>query len=164
MSCASIIDMQIRKADHSHVESIRDIEHVNYPKHLHDKNEVLNNIVLYNNDFCFIAQEKTNIVGYIIAYPSDSQRSDFHLGYIKSDVIDCMYIHDLCVCMSAKNRGIGKVLLNHLQTTAKLAGFQKIIGISVNNSIEFWEKNGFMSVSSHHYNGEIGYKIIQSIN
>ncbi|TAE34645.1 MAG: GNAT family N-acetyltransferase [Alphaproteobacteria bacterium] len=156
--------MKIGAVDHSHLESIRHIEHGNYPKHLHDTNSVLNTIVSYNNDFCFIAQENAIIVGYLIAYPSDSQREDFHLGYIKTDVIDCIYVHDLCICTSVKNRGIGTILFNHLQTTAKSAGFQKIIGISVNDSIEFWRKNGFIRVSSHNYNGAIGHKIEHTIS
>jgi len=155
--------MQIEKALYSDLGQIKLIESICYPKHLHDKDAVMEKILLQEDSFCFIAKAYDCITGYLIAYPTNSHRNDYSLGYRDTVIKDCIYIHDLCVRSSNSTKGVGTLLLNALQEALRLTHFQKIIGISVNQSTRFWEKKGFSVTSTFNYNGETGYKIEKMI-
>lgn len=62
-----------------------------------------------------------------------------------------LFIHDVCVDIPYRNKGLARQLVNSMIEDAKKAGYKKILCIAVQDSYKFWmNKLGFMEVSSHH--------------
>lgn len=106
----------------------------------------------------FVAEVDGAVIAYAMAHPADDDRSDYDVGSwdVRGDE-ECLYLHDLCITPAFQGKGISKHLFSMVENFAIAQSFQKLIGISVQNTREFWKKQGFVILRPHSYSGEEGY-------
>ena len=109
------------------------------------------------DEAAFVAIVDGVIVGYILAYPSEAEQSDYDTRkcQVRGDET-CLYIHDLCLRPDVHGKGIARQLFSKIHEVAVNKGFDEIIGIAVQDSVPFWQKTGFTMLYSQTYNGEAG--------
>ena len=98
---------------------------------------------------CFVV-EGSEILGYAISYPwthGAPPRLNSELGALPAQPTT-YYIHDIALRPAAHGRGLAKVLIERMETTAKAEGFRNLSLVSVNGSLAFWSKNGFEASST----------------
>jgi|GEM_PF-5193970 len=61
-----------------------------------------------------------------------------------SDNADCLYLHDLAVARQASGSGIATALINEANRYAKRLGCSFSALISFQNSVEFWQRHGYV--------------------
>ena len=105
----------------------------------------------------YVAMLNGEIIGYMLAYPSKSEQSDYDTRkcQVRGDE-PCLYIHDMCLHPKVHGKGIAKQLLLTMSDLAVDEGFEQMIGIAVQDSIPFWQKTGFTMLYPQTYNGEPG--------
>ena len=57
-----------------------------------------------------------------------------------------MFLHDLAVSSNSFGKGIGSTMMAHLVNIAIVSGYREIRLVSVQNSMQFWQKQGFTSL------------------
>ena len=99
---------------------------------------------------CYIAKHDNQDVGYIISHPYlylCPPKIDSYLNEIP-DNANCFYIHDLAISPKIRGYGVGSYLLRRAICTARKCNFSSITLISVEDSLQFWVKNGFTEVGT----------------
>ena len=119
-----------------------------------------------------------NVYGYCVCLPMATKKffintkgeyfPNFALRPLNKDAdkIKYLYIHDLCISKEIRDKGYGSLLIGKAIEASKKAypNIKKAIGLSVNGSINFWERVGFKKSSlSVKYNGVDAYKIEKDI-
>ncbi|KAI9330072.1 acyl-CoA N-acyltransferase [Obelidium mucronatum] len=143
-------------ANESHVEGIYQLQTQCYAEDVLETREEFRAIVHQNTSF--VALNQDTVVGYIlshswhsIAYPPSLHDLDLAgvlpepADKIHGDDSRCHFIHDLSVSPSYRNSlvGVGKLLFN---ATMDLIGPSRIVTlVSVNSTVSYWEKRGFVS-------------------
>lgn len=86
-----------------------------------------------------------DIEGYLIAYPwthGSAPPLNGPIGEIPENA-DVLYIHDLALLPVARGKGVTRAILDHLVEAVPLAGWRGLALVAVNQSVPFWERNGF---------------------
>jgi GNAT superfamily N-acetyltransferase len=86
--------------------------------------------------------------GYIFSHPwTDRSIPQLNtlLGALPA-AADTYYIHDLALLNRARGTGAAAMIVGQILRLARIAGFERIGLVAVNNSHAFWHKHGFRTV------------------
>ncbi len=109
--------------------------------------DVLKSKWLRSPQSCFVYEKAGNVVGYLLAHSwnRDAPPKLFQTLPVVTDG-PIIFLHDLAVSSDASGEGIGGKMVAHLLQIAKASGFQQIRLVSVQNSLAFWQKQGFLPI------------------
>ena len=99
---------------------------------------------------CLIASLDGAIVGYAIAHPGvvgQPPALDALLGTLPASA-DCLYIHDVALLSDSRSQRLGETAVEALLDVARRHGFPSVALTAVNNSAEFWARQGFSAVAA----------------
>ncbi|HUD53513.1 GNAT family N-acetyltransferase, partial [Parvibaculum sp.] len=85
------------------------------------------------------------LLGYAISHPSVMGKPaalNSLIGALPADA-DCLFLHDIALTEASRGLGLGRSLLDRLKTAARDAGLTRIALVSVNNSLGYWQAQGF---------------------
>ncbi len=109
--------------------------------------DVLKSKWLRSPESCFVYEKAGKVVGYLLAH-SWNREAPPKLFQTLPIVTDgpIIFLHDLAVSREVAGEGIGGKMVLHLLQMAKTSGFQQIRLVSVQDSREFWQKQGFLPI------------------
>ena len=106
--------------------------------------EVLQSKWLRSPETCFVFQENSQIMGYLLAHSWNTEIPPKLFKLLPSNSEgSILFLHDLAIRKGASGKGIGKKLIAQLFKTACLQGYEQILLVSVQNSAHFWQRQGF---------------------
>jgi GNAT superfamily N-acetyltransferase len=112
----------------------------------------------------FVAEENGDILGYFLTYPTHEDRDDFEAGMRPLNGGEtALYAHDLCLHPAARGKGAARQLFAAAEDYAQRQGFARIIGISVQDSLKFWQSMGFQGTKPKTYHGMPGMFIVKDL-
>lgn len=93
--------------------------------------------------------EEQNILGYLLAHAwySETPPKLYQLLPEESHG-STLFLHDLAISKHAAGRGIGTQMVKHLLDSVVSSGFEKALLVSVQDSVPFWQKHGFVEVTN----------------
>ena len=100
---------------------------------------------LYRNG-CYLLEVSEKPAGYVLSHPwtlGSLPALDTLLGAIPPDA-DTYYIHDLALLPLTRGVGAAGKIVAALTKHAHAMGYPTMSLVAVNNSIPFWEKQGFV--------------------
>lgn len=128
-------------ADVCEVDRIGQIVHPAYPEDV----AVLKERLRLFPAGCFVAGAQGQLLGYAISHPSVMGKPaalNSLIGALPADA-DCLFLHDIALTEASRGLGLGRSLLDWLRTAAREAGLARIALVSVNNSLGYWQAQGF---------------------
>lgn len=99
---------------------------------------------LYRNG-CYLLEVSEKPAGYVLSHPwtrGDLPALDTLLGEIPADS-DTYYIHDLALLPLTRGLGAAGRIVDALTKHARAMDYPSMSLVAVNNSLPFWEKQGF---------------------
>lgn len=100
-------------------------------------------------DTAWVAQGKQGVQAYLVTYPSRlGALTALGENFQCATDPDCLYLHDLAVVSAANGVGMGQALLNEATRYAEDQGYPFSALISVQNSVSFWQRQGYSVVES----------------
>ncbi|WP_283711016.1 GNAT family N-acetyltransferase [Pseudoalteromonas prydzensis] len=99
----------------------------------------------YNSpESCFVYQQDESIIGYLLAHAwhSDAPPKLFQ-PLPRETTGSTLFLHDLAVSKSALGRGVATLMYQHLHQHALLSAYQQIRLVALQNSVGFWQRQGF---------------------
>jgi ribosomal protein S18 acetylase RimI-like enzyme len=100
---------------------------------------------LYRNG-CYLLEISEKPAGYVLSHPwrlGSLPALNALLGAIPPDA-DTYYIHDLALLPLARGVGAAGKIVSALTKHAVAMGYATMSLVAVNNSLAFWEKQGFV--------------------
>lgn len=127
------------------------------------QSSVYHNILLESPDFylnrlslapeyCWIAENQRDVVGYLISYPWTRDlppELDLPLSQLP-DGANCWFIHDCAVSPQAQGLGISSELLNVASQQAINQGLTHTSLVSLSNATEYWNYQGYKPFMADH--------------
>jgi ribosomal protein S18 acetylase RimI-like enzyme len=99
---------------------------------------------LLSPDCCFVYQQHNKTLAYLLAHAWNSEDPPKLSEPLSADCQGpILLLHDLAVSSQLKGFGVGKAMINHLFDVIKPMHFEQIRLVSIQNSVEFWRKQGF---------------------
>jgi ribosomal protein S18 acetylase RimI-like enzyme len=93
--------------------------------------------------------QEMNILGYLLAHTWHSETPPkLYQTLPEGSHGSTLFLHDLALSKRAVGRGVGSQMVKHLLDTAISFGFQKALLVSVQDSVPFWQKHGFVEVTN----------------
>lgn len=123
------------------VERISAIVHPRYP----EREEVPAERLRLFPAGCLIATRDGVAIGYAIAHPGvlgHPPALDTLLGALPADA-DCLYVHDVALLPDARGLRLGAAATEYLANVARDHGLRCLALTAVNNSTDFWSRQGF---------------------
>nr|WP_067290378.1 GNAT family N-acetyltransferase [Marinobacterium profundum] len=112
--------------------------------------EVLKSKWLRSPESCFVYEKSGEVVGYLLAH---SWNSEVPPKLFKTLPVGTegtvLFLHDLAISSAGEGDGLGRKMVAHLLKIAKGSGFQQVRLVSVQDSVEFWKKQGFAATANH---------------
>ncbi|ENM5776471.1 GNAT family N-acetyltransferase [Vibrio mimicus] len=109
--------------------------------------EVLRDKWLRSPSSCFTYRDDEQLMGYLLAHSWNSRMPPKLFNKLpKGTEGSILFLHDLAVSNHMFGRGIGSKMIEHLVNVATASGYKEILLVSVQNSMQFWQKQGFTSV------------------
>ncbi|MDW0361475.1 GNAT family N-acetyltransferase [Halomonas venusta] len=106
--------------------------------------EVLQDKWLRSPNSCFIYRDNKQLVGYALAHSWNSKKPPKLFNKLpKGTEGSILFLHDLAVSSNSFGKGIGSTMMAHLVNIAIVSGYREIRLVSVQNSMQFWQKQGF---------------------
>lgn len=101
--------------------------------------------------------EEQNVLGYLLAHAwhSETPPKLYQLLPEQSHG-STLFLHDLAISKYAAGRGIGTQMVKHLLDSVASSGFEKALLVSVQDSVPFWQKHGFVEVTNQQANESYG--------
>ncbi|MCQ9616074.1 GNAT family N-acetyltransferase [Paenalcaligenes niemegkensis] len=98
-------------------------------------------------DTAWVAQAGQGLQAYLVTYPSRlGALTALGENFQCAADPDCLYLHDLAVLSAAKGTGMGLALINKAIRYAEDQGYPFSALISVQNSVGFWQRQGYSVV------------------
>lgn len=141
-------EITITNAVLSDMAEIHAIEELAYPAHLAESPEVLASRILIAPDFCGVARQETQRVGYVLAHPWTDQSSP-GLGQVITKLpadASVIHIHDLAVLPTMRGAGVARTMLTWLDQRVAEHAYTSITLVAVNGAETFWASMGFEDV------------------
>jgi predicted N-acetyltransferase YhbS len=131
------------------IAAVSEIGSANYPKNYYEGEEAFASKITGYMRGCFVAEIDGEIVGYIISLP-------WHSGsvitpanfYTPPHNPNCLYIHDVCVKLEYRNRGIASRLIKRV---LDLDAWDRIGLVAALGSGGFWRQFGFAHILQIEY-------------
>ncbi len=110
--------------------------------------EVLQSKWLRSPETCFVFQDNSQIMGYLLAHSWNTEIPPKLFKPLPSNTEgSILFLHDLALRKGASGKGIGKKLIAQLFKTTRLQGYEQIMLVAVQNSTRFWQKQGFVPLN-----------------
>jgi len=132
---------QMNVADLSAINTLSDQIHLNYPE---DPEVFEERFRLYPAG-CFMCRRQGEYVGYAITHPwmrESAPALNSFLGKLP-DHPDTYYLHDIALRPDIQRTGLGQEVAALIKKHAQQRGFPVLSLVAVNNSTEFWRRQGF---------------------
>ena len=127
-------------ADIPEVDAIGEVVHPDFPEDI----AVMENRQALFPQGCFVAQGEDKLLGYAISHPSVIGEPAPLDTIIKlPENADCLFLHDIALSEDARGLGLGSQIVPLLTKATKDAGVNRLGLVSVNNSLGFWQSQGF---------------------
>jgi predicted N-acetyltransferase YhbS len=136
----------ITKEDWPHVDAI---QKETYPPQANEDIETIKCHWKLSPKTCFVATEHNTVIAYLIAHPW-KMRTQPPINTIYSSLGDtnCIYLHDIAINKLHQKTGLGQKLVLKLFEAGTSLGYSSYCLISVQGTRPFWEKLGFIVVTS----------------
>ncbi|EPZ5839207.1 GNAT family N-acetyltransferase [Vibrio cholerae] len=109
--------------------------------------EVLRDKWLRSPSSCFTYRDDEQLIGYLLAHSWNSRTPPKLFNKLpKGTEGSILFLHDLAVSNHTFGKGIGSKMIEHLVNVATASGYKEILLVSVQNSMQFWQKQGFTIV------------------
>lgn len=131
------------------------LERAAYPVELVEGESALGSKTLCFSSGCFVAKNAEDVVGYLIAYPLPWGKIPHLAECGQVDERINLHIHDIVVATSYRNQAVARGLLSTVFSQAKKNNFLTVSLVSVNNSKDYWQRQGFHL--EKHASRELGY-------
>ena len=101
---------------------------------------------------CFALTGGDSIVGYCFSHPWEREvLPPLNTMIGKLPLQPSAYlVHDIAISEDYRRHGAARRLMTLLQVAAKLFRVEHITLISVNGTVEFWNRNGFVRTDNHY--------------
>lgn len=132
----------LQETDLTAVVEIADTVHVGYPE---DEEVLREKFDLYPKG-CFLLEIDRQAIGYFISHPwifKQLPALNKKLGALPEQPTT-YYIHDIALLPAARGTGASSAIMKTIVEHAKASGFNNMSLTAVNDSIPFWEKQGFV--------------------
>jgi N-acetylglutamate synthase-like GNAT family acetyltransferase len=123
------------------INSLSDQIHLNYPE---DPEVFEERFRLYPAG-CFMCRRQSEYVGYAITHPwmrESAPALNSLLGKLP-DHADTYYLHDVALRPDVQRSGLGQEIVALIKGHARQHGFPRLSLVAVNNSTDFWRRQGF---------------------
>lgn len=124
---------------------VADIARIAFPEHHEDPACFAERLAL-SPSWCFALDDGTgSLKGYLIAYPwprGTIPPLNAPLGALPEQG-EALFLHDLATRPDAAGWGQARAIVDELARRAEVAGFREIALVAVNDSLEFWRRQGF---------------------
>ena len=130
------------KAD---LDGVVEVAKVSFPDHPEDL-ACFDNRLALNPEGCFVlSDDQGGVHGYLVAYPWVRNSAPSLNTLIASLPVEpeVVYLHDLALHPSTRGGGYTRTVVEALAEQTRVAGFQRLSLVAVNNAAGFWERNGF---------------------
>lgn len=134
--------------------ALSDIVHPGYPE---DRAVFEERLHLYPAG-CYVLASGDALKGYALSHPyvKDSAPALNTLLGALPESCDAYYIHDIAILPEARSGNAGKAIVMFVKAHARVAGFDTICLVAVNNSAPFWERHGFVAREVDGMRGKLG--------
>ncbi len=134
------------------VASVADLDHllriqtVAYGAFFNEPAEALLAKLMLADNSSFIAEWDGEVCGYGIAFPwkSGEPVALHSIDLAAPTLIDVMYIHDVAVDPQHHKKGIAQAMIDAMVNRATELGLMRFELVAVQDSFEFWKRNGFV--------------------
>ncbi|CUB02651.1 GNAT family N-acetyltransferase [Marinomonas fungiae] len=138
---------------------IREIVNTDWPQIMRIQSQVYHDVVpeplevmqgkwLRSPQLCFVYCCDTNpaqIGGYILAHTwAGESLPELGQSLSKGVVEEYVFLHDLAISPEYQGQGVGPLLAEFLLARAQKSGWQEFRLVSVQGSVPFWQRFGFM--------------------
>lgn len=130
-------------SDIAAAHALSEIVHPGYPE---DRAVFEERLHLYPAG-CYVLASGDALKGYALSHPyvTDSAPALNTLLGTLPESCDTYYIHDIAIVPEARSGNAGKAIVAFLKAHARVAGFDTICLVAVNDSAPFWERHGFVA-------------------
>lgn len=95
-------------------------------------------------DACFVSVDEQGAVeAYLLAHHWQGSKPPALFTELDKQQGDSLHLHDMAVHSKARGKGLAGKMLKRLLSSADRLGVKKISLVSVQDSADFWEKQGF---------------------
>ncbi|ENM5903626.1 GNAT family N-acetyltransferase [Vibrio mimicus] len=109
--------------------------------------EVLRDKWLRSPSSCFTYRDNEQLMGYLLAHSWNSRTPPKLFNKLPKDTEgSILFLHDLAISNHTFGKGIGSKMIEHLMNVATSLGYREILLVSVQDSVQFWQKQGFTTV------------------
>jgi ribosomal protein S18 acetylase RimI-like enzyme len=132
-------------ADLPVVKSLGDIIHPSYPE---DAAVFANRLALHAAG-CFVLDDNDTICGYVLSHPWHDRRPPALNEVLLAGAAPAttFYIHDLALAPAARRSGAATAVVAMLAAHATRLRLPNMTLVAVNNSVHFWQRQGFTIVA-----------------
>jgi ribosomal protein S18 acetylase RimI-like enzyme len=127
-------------ADLATVKRLADTIHPAFP----ESEAVFANRLALHHDGCAVLDGSDGLKGYALSHPWQDRAPpplDAVLGLIAWP--STYYIHDLALLPETRGSGAGTAIVGLLATRARAQNLPNMTLVAVNNSVHFWQRQGF---------------------
>jgi ribosomal protein S18 acetylase RimI-like enzyme len=126
--------------DLSSVKALADVIHPEFP----ETDAVFANRMALHAGGCEVLDGNDGLKGYVLSHPWQDRAPpplDAVLEPIASP--STYYIHDLALLAETRGSGAGTAIVGLLAARARTLGLPNMTLVAVNNSVHFWQRQGF---------------------
>ncbi|WP_221227670.1 GNAT family N-acetyltransferase [Rhodocyclus tenuis] len=126
------------------IDGVVAVQRLCYPPAMNEPAAIIRSRLATAPAFAWVAASDAGICAYLVGYPSLLGKvTALGGGFVVPAAPDCLYLHDLAVAPRALGRGVAGALLRLARDAASAAGFSRAALVSVQDSLAFWQKQGF---------------------
>jgi ribosomal protein S18 acetylase RimI-like enzyme len=156
--------VKIRRAGTEDLPGIMRLQRQSYEASLQEPASLFEGIIGASPDTCLAAEYEGVMAGYLLAHPIPDDFKGFGKGPPPLSGSETeLYLHDVCVNTSLRNKGIGRLLFDALNAHLESADFTKVTAVAVQDSEGFWKKRGFEIGVPYTYPGGAAGHIITKV-
>lgn len=134
----------IRQMQQTDLAAVIRLQDSCYQDELFETPEVVQQRFMRHPQTCWVAVYKDKLWGYLFSYPSKvGNVNPLGAEFPQYASADCLYLHDVAVSRDARGQGVASGLVQFAAQYAKVLGLQQLALVAVQNSIEFWQQQGF---------------------
>lgn len=134
----------IRQMQQNDLAAVIRLQDSCYHDDLFEAPDVVQQRFMRHPQSCWVAVYKDKLWGYLFTYPSKVGKvNPLGAEFPQYAAADCLYLHDVAVSRDARGQGVASALIKQAAIHAKELGLAKLALVAVQNSLEFWQQQGF---------------------
>lgn len=138
----------IRQMQHNDLAAVVRLQDACYHDDLYESADVVQQRLLRHPQSCWVAVYKDKLWGYLFSYPSKvGNVNALGAEFPQYAHADCLYLHDVAVSRDARGQGVASALVSHAKQYALEVGLTQLALVAVQNSVQFWQTQGFVVYS-----------------